>query len=109
MDKLSGEGCTLVLNNAGTEDGTIIAEKIYCTLIYTQKLEVRTGSVDRKLAEDSQTEKVMLASGAAFVLLCEVPCSWKLRKPDASIPCGKLQERLRVIPGQRQSASGWSN
>ena len=41
----SGEGITVVLNNAGTEDGTIIAEKIYCTLFYIQKLEVRTGSV----------------------------------------------------------------
>ena len=41
MDLLSGEGITAVLNNAGTENGAIIAEKIFCTLFYIQKLEVR--------------------------------------------------------------------
>ena len=41
----SGEGITVLLSNAGTEDGTIIAEKIYCIVFYTQKLEVRTGSI----------------------------------------------------------------
>ena len=41
----SGEGITIVMNSAGTEDGSIIASKIFCTMMYTQKIEVRTGSV----------------------------------------------------------------
>ena len=41
----SGEGIQVVISNAGTEDGSIIASKAYCLLTYTSKIELRTGSV----------------------------------------------------------------
>ena len=41
----SGEGIQVVISNAGTEDGLIIASKAYCLLTYTSKIELRTGSV----------------------------------------------------------------
>ena len=42
---LSGEGIQVVIENAGTEDGHLIASKAYCLLTYTSKIELRTGSV----------------------------------------------------------------
>ena len=41
----SGEGITCVFSGAGTEDGTIIASKCFMLLEFTQKIELRTGSV----------------------------------------------------------------
>ena len=41
----SGEGITAVFSGAGTEDGSIIASKVFMLLEFTQKIEVRTGSV----------------------------------------------------------------
>ena len=44
----SGEGIQVVISSAGTEDGNLIASKAYCLLTYTQKIELRTGSVRTK-------------------------------------------------------------
>jgi len=41
----SGEGITCVFTGAGTEDGSIIASKCFMLLEFTQKIELRTGSV----------------------------------------------------------------
>ena len=41
----SGEGIQVVIENAGTEDGHLLASKAYCLLTYTSKIELRTGSV----------------------------------------------------------------
>ena len=41
----SGEGIQVVITSAGTEDGHLIASKAYCLMTYTQKIEIRTGSV----------------------------------------------------------------
>ena len=44
----SGEGIQIVISSAGTEDGNLIASKAFCLLTYTQKIELRTGSVRTK-------------------------------------------------------------
>ena len=41
MDSLSGEGITVVFEQAGTPDGSIIASKCFMLLEFTQKIEVR--------------------------------------------------------------------
>ena len=35
----------VVIENAGTEDGHLLASMAYCLLTYTSKIELRTGSV----------------------------------------------------------------
>ena len=41
----SGEGITVVMPNCGTETGSIKCSQIYLLLEYTQKIELRTGTV----------------------------------------------------------------
>ena len=105
----SGEGCTVVMSAAGTEDGSIVAEKIYVTLFYSQKLEIRTGSVDKKLAEDSQPEKGMLASGTFGS--CEVPRSWKTAKrmDTTALPKGSAGPRRETVPNGENSIRRWQS
>ena len=54
-------------------------------------------------ARDSQSEKLMLASGA-FLALRDVLVAGNSLEPHDPILRGKLRKRLRVILGQRQSA-----
>ena len=41
----SGEGITVVMESAGSEDGSILPSKCFMLLEYLQKIELRTGSV----------------------------------------------------------------
>ena len=98
----------MLLGSADTEDGSFIAEKIYVTLMYSQKLEVCTGSVD-KLAEDSQPEKGMLASGAFGP--CEVPRSWEpaKRMDTTALPKGSAGPRRETVPNGENSIHMWQS
>ena len=99
MDLLSGEGITAVFEQAGTPDGSIIASKCFMLLEYTQKIELRTGSVREKARTTGGVKSVQPPSPEEATPLGETPCCGEPAKVDGTTPFGKPLGGTRVMTG----------
>ena len=99
MDSLSGEGITAVFEQAGTPDGQIIASKCFMLLEYTQKIEVRTGSVCEKARTTGGVKSVQPPSPEEATPLGETPYCGEPAKVDGTTPFGKPLGGTRVMTG----------
>ena len=111
MDLLSGEGITAVFEQAGTPDGSIIASKCFMLLEYTQKIEVRTGSVREKARTTGGVKSVQPPSPEEATPLGETPCCGEPAKVDGTTPFGKPLggSRLMAEPDGNNPSIIWQS
>ena len=107
----SGEGITAVFQQAGTTDGQIIASKCFMLLEYTQKIEVRTGSVREKARTTGGVKSVQPPSPEEATPLGETPCCGEPAKVDGTTPLGKPLggTRLMAEPNGNNPSIMWQS
>ena len=93
----SGEGITAVFEQAGTPDGNIIASKVFMLLEFTQKIEVRTGSVREKARTTGGVKSVQPPSSKEATPLSETPRCGELLKLSLESSAGNCGARSRLI------------
>ena len=88
------------MSSAGSEDGSILPSKCFMLLEYTQKIELRTGSVREEIVRTTGGVKSVLPpTPKEAAPLGEAPCCGKLLQLDSTIPCPKGRGRTRVMTG----------
>ena len=98
---------TVVFQEAGTKDGQIIASKCFMLLEFTQKIEVRTGSVREKARTIGGVKSVQPPSPEEATPLGETAGCGDVLRASSTISLGKLCERLRLMAGQRKNLEDW--
>ena len=94
----SGEGVQAVFEQAGVND--IIASKCFMLLEYTQKIEIRTGSVREKARTRGPVKSRCISpSPEEATPLGETSCCGKLLKLDSTTPFSKESGGTRVMTG----------
>ena len=98
MGKLSGEGITVVMSSAGSEDGSILPSKCFMLLEYTQKIELRTGSVREEIVRTTGGVKSVLPpSQVATKPLGETVGCGNTAKVDGTTPFAKALGGTRAM------------
>ena len=94
----SGEGIAVVMESAGSEDGSILPSKCFMLLEYTQKIEIRTGSVRGEIARTTGGVKSVLPpSQVATKPLGETVGCGNTAKVDGTTPLAKALGGSRLI------------
>ena len=77
-------------------------------LEYTQKIEVRTGSVREKARTTGGVKSVQPPSPEEATPLGETAGCGDVLRASSTISLGKLCERLRLMAGQRKNLEDWT-